>query len=131
MDQCIINLSKLNLSLQKKDIFCGLFFLQEKEVTKTINELFKNRALLAVTGVVALMVGIALVLVHSIWEPNYKGLITLICYLSILKGVIRIGYPEKAKAFKDKILTGSNLTVIMTIFFLIGCYLTYIGFQLG
>ena len=41
--------------------------------------------------------GIAMAIGHSVWELNWRGLITLLRYLCIVKGVVRIGFPDMPK----------------------------------
>jgi len=71
-----------------------LWVVRGEAISKVLEEFFASRPMLFLSGLLALAVGIAIVIGHSVWELNWRGLITLIGYLSIAKGIARIGYPE-------------------------------------
>jgi hypothetical protein len=53
-----------------------------------------NYAMIYLSGLMALTVGIAVVLAHNIWTPNWRVIITLFGWLLVIGGAIRIVYPQ-------------------------------------
>jgi hypothetical protein len=76
----------------------------------------------------ALVVGIAMVIGHSYWEPNWRGLITLFGYLSLAKGVARIGFPEFPRRAVGLIRRDAFRWLWSGLILILGAYLTWVGF---
>ena len=112
-------------------IFALLWILRQEQIKEVAKEIFSKPAMLAVTGIISLMLGVAIAVSHSIWEANWRGVITLLGYLMILKGILRLGFPKKDKALADSMLKGTGYWVSFLIVLILGLYLTYIGFQMG
>jgi hypothetical protein len=64
-----------------------------------------NYAMVYLSGLMALTVGIAVVLAHNIWTPNWRVIITLFGWLLVIGGAIRIVYPQ----FLERLGGGSIL----------------------
>lgn len=79
-------------------------------------------------GAIALMVGLLVVLSHNVWEPNWRGLVTLFGWISILKGILRLFFVDSTMRFSKKLLASNMYVPVMVFFLLIGLYLTYVGF---
>lgn len=104
-----------------------LFALRRDTISDAIKEFLQSRALMFLSGLIALLVGIAIVISHNVWELNWRGLVTFFGYASIAKGVTRIAFPEvprKAVA----LLEGPRLWIWFAIVAAIGGYLTWAGF---
>ena len=78
-------------------IMAVLWAVRGEVISKVIEEFLASRPMLFLSGLLALVVGIAMAIGHSVWELNWRGLITLFGYLSIAKGIARIGFPEVPK----------------------------------
>ena len=112
-------------------IIAVLWAVRGDEISKVVNELFANRPLVFLSGLLALAIGIAIAISHSVWELNWRGLITLFGYMSIVKGMMRIGFPEipqKAAAF---LITGKARWLWTGLAVALGVYLTWAGFGKG
>ncbi len=124
----------MNLSVFFAQLF-GLYlliisvtgFLKRKFFLQVVKDLLHSPALIVFAGTFNILLGLTIAITHSIWEWNWKGLITLLGYLAILKGIIRVAFPT----FDHMIL--HVLTkwywLFLLILFLIGLYLTYEGFN--
>lgn len=105
----------------------GLWFFRRKKLQAVAKELVSSKGALAISGEVSLLLGLVIVIDHNIWEMDYKGLITLLGYLFILRGVMRIAFAEKCQKMMSA-MTDKKYTSILLISFAIGLYLTYCGF---
>ena len=108
-------------------IVVGVWFLRKKQVESSSKEIYGSRGLLAVTAIFNLLFGLMIAIDHSIWELDWKGLITLLGYLSIVKGILRLGFPAHIQKISYKMM-GKAGWFVMPLLLLIGIYLTYSGF---
>lgn len=99
---------------------------RKKYIESIVNELFASKSLLYFAGTLNLLIGLAIAIAHPIWEWNWKGLITLLGYLFIFKGMMRLGFPEQSKILEKKMLRG--YWIIFAAVAISGIYLTYSGF---
>ncbi len=58
-------------------------------------------------GFLSIFLGLGTVIVHNIWAFNWQGIITVIAWLVLLKGIYVIAYPEPSKKtdFEVRILS--------------------------
>lgn len=109
-------------------LIMGIWIWRNEQVLSAVQEIFARRGLLALSGMLSLMFGVAIAVGHPVWELSWRGLITLFGYLAILKGVIRIGFPEHARKYATRMIEGKGFWILWIIFFLISLYLIYCGF---
>ena len=86
-------------------IIFGLLFIITRQLGKTI-EMTDNKAFVISTGYITLIMGLVTVILHQVWEANWKGVITLLGWSTLIKGIMKIGFPEQihkqAQRFKKK-----------------------------
>ena len=105
-----------------------LWLLRRKEFEAGCKDIVSSKGLMSVTGVFNIVFGLAIVLDHTVWEWNCQGLITLIGYIMIVKGVARFAFPQAEKKFATRVMTkGTGLAFVIML--LAGAYLTYCGFS--
>jgi uncharacterized membrane protein HdeD (DUF308 family) len=113
----------------------GLYFLiygllslwGRKQTVSLAKEIGASKGLLAVSGEISLLFGLVIVIDHTIWETSWRGLITLLGYLMILKGILRFAFPTYVKKCISK--ATHWLPLISLILIVLGAYLTYCGFS--
>jgi len=81
------------------------------------------------TGFWGILLGLLIVVSHNYWIDNWPTLITIIGWFTLLQGFLRVYFPDYFIEW-NKWLVKSNSALIWIgwIFFIIGAYLTYIGF---
>jgi len=112
-------------------IVAVLWAVRGDVISKVIEEFFASRAMLFMSGLLALAVGIAMAISHSVWELNWRGLITVFGYLSIVKGIVRIGFPEVPKKAAGFLLKDTRIWIWIGLALVLGGYLTWVGFTKG
>ena len=112
-------------------IVAALWGVRGEVISKAIEELFTSRSMLFLSGLIALGVGIAMAVSHSVWELSWRGLITLLGYLSIVKGIVRIGFPEVPNKAASFLLKGTASWIWIGLAFVLGGYLSWVGFTTG
>lgn len=104
-----------------------LWMFKKHELEGVCKEIIASKGLLAISGDISLILGLVIVIDHTIWELSWRGLITLIGYLLIVKGIIRFAFPSVVKKLASKMMKG-GCWLVYIIMLAIGIYLTYCGF---
>jgi len=114
-------------------VITTLSLLVNRATTKSIlTDVVKSPGLLYLSGTIALILGILLISVHNIWVADWRVLITLIAWLSFIKGLfITVFSPSVTKHSKKLLAHPYFLPVSYVVSFLIGAYLCYWGFELN
>jgi hypothetical protein len=67
-------------------------------------EYLRSPALIYLSGLAAMTLGIAIVLNHNVWVANWPVLITVFGWLSAIGGAARIALPGQTRAFGERML---------------------------
>jgi len=118
----------LGLYLMVLSALCALRMKVFEEVKESF---LAQRALIFFSGLIALAVGIAIVVSHSVWEPGWRCAITVIGYVSVAKGIIRIAFPDQLGKIARGALSGSPKWVLFGSAFAFGAWLAWMGFTGG
>lgn len=90
---------------------------------------YKHAEAVFITGFVETFLGIVFVLTHNIWTPDFRGALTLIGWLLLLRGLGRIFFPNNVTKWLDKFKKMQGIFMpLMVVVFLLGLYLVYMGF---
>jgi hypothetical protein len=91
--------------------------------------LLHDPALMFISGAAALLIGLAIVLSHHVWVADWRVVITLIGWFSIVKGVMRLMFPGVGAAVAQR-YAGSKFPVVLSgvIVIGIGGMLSYFGY---
>lgn len=111
-------------------IMAVMMFAKEKKVKVIVKEMCSDPAMMFLSGCMTLIVGILLVNVHNMWFSDWRILITLIAWITLIKGVIRTLFPHIAVRIINKIMKNKmTYQVISGIALLIGLILCYYGYM--
>ena len=88
-----------------------------------------DRVIVFFGGFIALLVGTPLILIHNVWEGTWEILVTIIVWITFLKGVVRILAPDAVVNWTTLVASRPNVLRGMLVFMtLVGVYLCYVGF---
>jgi hypothetical protein len=66
----------------------------------------EDHAVTVSTGYITFLLGLVTVIMHNVWVSDWRVAITVLGWITLLKGAIKIGFPDqvnkKAKMFKDQ-----------------------------
>lgn len=108
-------------------IVAGVWIVRKEAVDKAIKEIFNSRGMLALTGWMSLLPGLAIAIGHPVWELNWRGLITLLGYLMIVKGIMRTAFMEQEQKY-TLMMVRKGYWAIIAFLLVLGAVLTYYGF---
>ena len=92
-------------------------------------EFLDSHALIFVAGLVTLPAGLAIVLTHNVWTADWRVIITIVGWLSIVAGAIRLIAPQRAAAMgRSKINNPLTMKIGAAIWLTLGAVLCYFGY---
>jgi hypothetical protein len=95
---------------------------------KTISETLSHPGLMTFSGLIALALGLLIVISHNIWVAAWPVLVTLVGWVLIFQGVMRLFWPDAfAKMMRD-MMAGKGFAVMNWVWLLVGLYLIWQGF---
>ena len=106
-------------------IIFGLLFIITRQLGKTI-EMTDDKAFVISTGYITLLMGLVTVILHNIWVANWKVAITILGWSTLIKGIMKVGYPEQihkqAQRFKKKQILSAIFIILL------GAWLLWMSF---
>ena len=104
--------------------------LNAKLIRAIAREVPGSLALLYVFGFIDLVGGLAIVLVPNRWVWDWPVIITILGWVAIVRGVVRMLWPDQVKKFATRALRKENTLMIAGIVMLIvGAVLCYFGYR--
>ena len=105
------------------------FLLNPKHIQKCLG-FIENEAVIVLSGIVGTMLGVLLVLTYSVWGWNWQGLVTLLGWAVLIKGLIRLFFPTFILEMLAKYKQKTWLPYLFLGMIIVGCYLVYFGFSM-
>jgi hypothetical protein len=103
--------------------------MNRKSLDTLAREILGSHALLFLLGFLDLASGLAIVLVHNVWVADWRVIITLLGWLLLVRGAVRILIPEQIKPFGTKMLRNPNVvTGSLAVTLVVGLVLSYFGY---
>lgn len=124
---------ELSLFLTK---FIGLYLvgisvalvLNKRDFFAIFSAMLANPHLMALSGALRLVLGLLLVLSHNVWANDWRVIITVLGWLLLASGVIRMIYPDFTIRMAKKLFDGPWYPLLIGVVFVFGLVLTYFGF---
>jgi hypothetical protein len=109
----------------------GGLLLNQKFYKRVWNDVFEQPLILFLSGFMALILGLIVTQVHNVWTLDWRVLMTLLGWMLVFQGVIRILFPEFVLKMAKRLLSSNRFLFIQIasiMMILIGSYLTLKGF---
>ena len=106
-------------------------FLHRQAMAETASLVVHDRPLLFILGLITLVAGLAMVLAHNIWSGGALPIvITLFGWITLIRGLILLlAPPDALVSLVERIDFEKFFDVPAAITFVLGLYLTYMGFR--
>lgn len=112
-------------------VIIGLALLARPKAMTHLMESLSTRESVYLTGIIALMVGVPLVLIHNVWDGTWRVLITFLIWLVLIKGVTRVFFPDMVVSWIQGLSRNPGFVRLLVWFMLVvGLYLLYLGFYI-
>lgn len=103
-----------------------------KTYHKVMEDFFKNSALIYLGGVIALLIGLLVALVHNVWMADWAVIITIFGWLGIIKGAWLIILPNTVAKLTEAYQKNTALLMVhLVIIFALGIFLSVRGYFVG
>jgi uncharacterized membrane protein len=100
-----------------------------RKMLEVFREMVESPGLIFIAGVMALMVGVALVTFHNVWVADWRVFITVYGWLALLAGVVRMAFPDVAIGMGKRMMENRIVLIVAAVLnVLIGGFLSYMGF---
>jgi uncharacterized protein YjeT (DUF2065 family) len=95
-------------------------------------EFLRGPALLYLAGILTMTAGLAIVLNHNVWVANWPVLITILGWLAVIGGAVRMALPDVTRKLGDSMLRNDRtLQIGGAVWLAIGAILTFFGYFRG
>jgi hypothetical protein len=113
-------------------LFFGIsLFVNRRAFEKMGQELVGSVTLVCLFGFLDLLAGLAIVLTHNVWVASWRVLITLIGWLLLLRGAVRVLFTEQAMSYGRRFLRDKQVFPISGgALVIVGLVLCYFGYRL-
>ena len=103
--------------------------LNPRAVRKMAQDVIGSVTLVYLFGVLDFAAGLAILLVHNVWVASWRVIITLIGWLLLIRGAVRILAPEQVMERAAKVLRVQNYLLIAGgVTAVLGLVLCYFGY---
>lgn len=96
---------------------------------KQITDFLGSQSMIALSGNLSLLLGLLIVISHNIWISEWPVLITIIGWIVLLQGLMRIYFPDAFVKMVKDLMAKSGFTLWCWVWLLVGIYLIWAGFS--
>jgi hypothetical protein len=111
-------------------LIAGIAMLVNRKGLDAIGqELLRSPLLLLLLGIIDLAIGLAIALTHNVWVADWRLIITLLGWLLMVRGAVRVLIPDQVKPLGAKFLKSPNaVTGSLAVTTALGLVLSYFGY---
>jgi hypothetical protein len=102
--------------------------VNRKHLPRLVEEFSTNVGLNILASIFALVLGLLLVVSHNVWTADWRVLVTILGWLTLAKGVVRLLFLERMQKLSALSLK-PWWAVVLVLLVLVGLYLSYVGFS--
>jgi hypothetical protein len=103
--------------------------MNRKSLSALAQGILGNPALLFLLGFLDFVSGLAIVLIHNVWVADWRIIITLLGWLLLVRGMVRILIPDQVKPYGARMLKNANaVTGSLAVTLGLGLVLGYFGY---
>ncbi len=126
MDTSLLLAKVIGLTL----VLISLALLTNKKGIDLLFKVYSNPGTIFITGIFETILGTFMIVIHNIWTLDYRGIITFIGWMLLIRGVGRTLFPSKVMKSLEKFKKMRWIFPSLLVFvFLIGAYLAWVGFK--
>ncbi len=123
----------MNSQILAKIVGLSLFLfsfilLYNKKALQISLRLLKSKEFIFLSGLSFIFFGIIIISIHNVWELNWKGLLTLVGWISILEGLFRTFFIDLTLKTSKNIKSLGLIKTSLIISMALGFYLIFVSF---
>ena len=109
-------------------VIFGLLFIITRQLGKTI-EMTDDKAFVISTGYITLLLGLVTVILHNVWVYDWRVVITILGWSTLIKGIMKVGFPEQIHKQAQRFKAKQALSAVFLI--ILGAWLLWTGLTVG
>ena len=105
------------------------FLVNRRAFQEMVSDFLESTGIIVMSGMLALVMGLAIVNAHNIWVADWPVIITVFGWLAVIGGVMRITMTDTVRSIARAMLGYTHfITAEAIILILLGAYLSYVGY---
>ena len=97
---------------------------------KLVHDMKPDNSIIIVGGTIGLLLGLCLVDIHNIWVLKPRIVVTILCWIILIKSLLWLSAPEKMLSMTKKLYAGIGYYILVLFTTLFGVVLMARGFYL-
>jgi hypothetical protein len=104
--------------------------MEGEAYSSLLKEFIGSRALIFITGMLALVAGLAVVNAHNLWVPDWRVIVTVLGWLLVIRGIMLLVFPAAVQTIGDR-LVASQFGIIggAVVTLVLGAILSVRGYE--
>lgn len=111
-------------------IIAAVWLARREQFGVTVRNVMSSSNTYSLTAIIQIIIGLLIVISHPVWSFDWRVLITLIGYLALTVGTVRLAFPEETQSYVIDAAEKGYLS-LMGILVVLGGILAYNGFAGG
>jgi hypothetical protein len=103
-------------------------FFNKKWTAVAMEEIFKNQGVVWLAGLITLILGLVLVALNNIWTSGLPLFITILGWLTLIKGAVILLFPNLTVSYYGKMNKGNIFAWGGVVVLILSLVLLYSGF---
>ena len=108
-------------------VIVGITLFNKSYFNAVMTDLANSKGLLWITGFITFVMGTVIVALYNVWSADWRMLVTLLGWLTVIKGAVIMLFPSSMTLFYRRFLSNHLLTYSGIYALLLGGLLLFLG----
>jgi hypothetical protein len=119
--------NKLAVLMGSALVIVGITLFNKSFFNAVMTDLANSKGLLWVTGFITLVMGMVIVALYNVWSADWRVLVTLLGWLTVIKGAVIMLFPSSMMLVYRRFLSNHLLTYSGVYALVLGGLLLFLG----
>ena len=108
-------------------VIVGLTVFNKSYFNAVMTDLVNSKGLLWLTGLITFVMGVVIVALHNVWSADWRVLVTLLGWLTVIKGAVIMLFPSSMMLIYRRLRSNHLLTYSGIYALVLGGFLLLLG----
>ena len=108
-------------------VIVGITVFNKSYFSAVMTDLANSKGLLWITGFITFVMGTVIVALYNVWSADWRVLVTLLGWLTVIKGAVIMLFPSSMMLFYRRFLSNHLLTYSGIYALILGGLLLFLG----
>jgi hypothetical protein len=108
-------------------VIVGITTFNKSYIGAVMTDLANSKGLLWLTGLITFVMGMVIVALYNVWSADWRVLVTLLGWLTVIKGAVITLFPSSMMLFYRRFLSNHHLTYSGVYALALGGLLLFLG----